>query len=175
MKASCCICRGPRLEEGGQADLCASKGEGNPQGRRDAWATSPLSPAWSPGCTRSFYSNQNGCRRPWRPQDPGLPWQPSGSGKLEPSCTGTVGKSGMSGAEAQRSHLTRESPAHPVVDCYAQIRRRKEGDTVLKNKQTKKVTKTLNEANEQTDPGLRRIPEYKMQVTKKMAISLSSR
>lgn len=53
--------------------------------------SSPLDPSWSPGCTRSSYSNRNGCRRLWRPRDPGSPWRPSGSGRLEPSCSGQAG------------------------------------------------------------------------------------
>lgn len=84
--------------------LWPSKGKGNIREVQDARSSSPWNPSWSPGCTRSFYSNQNGCRHPWRPRDPGSPWQPSGSDKLGPSCTGTR-KSGMSGTAETQSQL----------------------------------------------------------------------
>lgn len=86
-----------------------SEEKGNTWEMEDARGSSPLNLSWSPGCTRSFYSNQNGCRRPWRPQDPGSPWQPSGSGRLEPSCTGTMGNKAC---QEQQKHKATSPQSH---------------------------------------------------------------
>ena len=100
--------RGPRPDRGGHVKhFGPSKGK---DGRR----ASPLNPSWSPACTRSFYSNQNGCRRPWQPRDPGSPWRPSGSGRLEPSCSETRRKPGVSGQQKHKA-TPREAAAHSAV------------------------------------------------------------
>lgn len=76
---------------------------------QDARGSSPWNPSWSPGCTRSFYSNRNGCRHPWRLRGPGSPWQPSGSDRLEPSCTG------QRGHRARQVWEERKAPPHKAT------------------------------------------------------------
>lgn len=80
--------------------------KGNTWGRgKHMRHSSPLDPSWSPGCTRSSYSNRNGCRRPWQPRDPGSPWRPSGSGRLEPSCSGQAGPGVVTAGPQRPPHL----------------------------------------------------------------------
>lgn len=119
--------------------------KGNTRGRgKHMRHSSPSDPSWSPGRTRSSYSDRNGCRHPWRPRGPGSPWQPSGSGRPEPSWSGQVGP-GVGAAGPQRPLAS--SQLQPVCAvCWPHTRKQEEGDTCPFFKKKKYPNKIFKES-----------------------------